>query len=29
MSAIAVPVRIGPCPGWPVTDISPLIPCAI
>ena len=29
MSAIAAPVRIGPLPGAPVTDMRPLIPCAI
>ena len=28
-SAIAAPVRIGPLPGAPVTDIRPLMPCAI
>ena len=28
MSAIAAPVRTGPCPGSPVTDMRPLMPCA-
>ena len=28
-SAIAVPTRIGPRPGSPVTDMSPDMPCAI
>ena len=28
-SAIAAPVRTGPWPGRPVTDIRPLMPCAI
>src|SRR3970282_2270 len=28
-SQIAAPVRIGPCPGAPVTDMRPLMPCAI
>ena len=28
-SAIGMPTRIGPCPGRPVIDISPPMPCAI
>jgi hypothetical protein len=29
VSLIAIPVRHGPVPGGPVTDMIPLIPCAI
>ena len=29
MSATAMPARIGPCPGMPVTHIRPPMPCAI
>ena len=29
MSAMAMPTRTGPCPGSPVMDISPPMPCAI
>ena len=28
-SAIGMPTRTGPCPGSPVTDMSPPMPCAI
>ena len=28
-SATAAPTRIGPSPGAPVTDMMPLMPCAI
>ena len=28
-SAIGMPTRTGPCPGSPVTDMSPPVPCAI
>ncbi len=28
-SAIGMPTRTGPCPGSPVIDISPPMPCAI
>ena len=28
-SAIGMPTRTGPCPGRPVTDIRPPMPCAI
>ena len=29
VSLIAMPTRVGPCPGWPVIDISPPMPWAI
>ena len=28
-SAIGMPTRIGPSPGWPVTLINPPMPCAM
>ncbi len=28
-SAIGMPTRTGPCPGKPVIDINPPMPCAI